>query len=606
MPRTKLTKQVQKFAERAAELEAKGYTLINPPSMWSGGTLNTAENAYQNAMESLGCGCKSSGCGSEIDPNLMRYVGSKDSIQKVPETGADGKQLGTPNLGYVRYGLSDRLPLHIFRVTHAQPYTATALSFNTDLVSGKGVELLYETAVFTNGKVEIIKMPYEYAGCWLEGRIQELRQKIEERDAAQAEQQPASLLPVDSGYLRAIGKTPDKAEYRTAPPPPAPAPSASVDHQVLGTLDYQLSRLFDDYDAWIDTQSALEKFQEETKLDKLYQACMVDDQHLDMFTIIATLEQGRRGSWEPKICRLEHKPMVCVRLEEKAEDCKSHYIYYSEKFMYDTGEVKGVVMSSKDLVSFPLLQTDTMESELSAYIAQNQKTAVASRQLHWAVIGQQPSGFTAYYAQPTWWSIFSSLVFQYVSTLMYDKAAARQNATMWGKLIYINNNYLQQYFADAGATTTEQKKALRDELVSGLNDFLRERKNNGKTCTLDSFIAPGTNTVIKSIEIIDVPQPSSGSTNKEDMEELANLVFWAFKIHTSMIASFGKNPSSGGTQQRELFLLKQIMMSNRQRRFKEIINSVFHFNKWDKHLKCDIGREVLSTLDASKTGIVEE
>lgn len=611
MANTRLKKAVQKMAARATELESQGYVLCNPPTIMYDGVPPTTADTFIHATESLSCGCGDTNSGGEIDPNLMRYLGSKDSVVKVPDEGADGKPLGTPKLGYVRYGKSDRLPLHIYRVTQAQPYTATALRFNTDLVSGKGVELIYETAVFQNGEVKLITMPYEHAGLWIEGKIAALRQEIDEREDEPAEPVEEAAHKVVDGYLRSIGAVPstkeamsEPVEYRTAAPPPPPKPSASVDHAMLGTPDYQLKRMYDEYDAWIDTQAELDKFVEGTKLDKIYQECMADDQRLDIFTLVATLEQGRRGQWDPKICKLEYKPMTCVRLEEMAEDCKIHYIYYSDKFMYDSGE-KTPVIASKDLVAFPLLRPDTMEQELHAYVDAHQKTAVAQRQLHWAVTGQYPCGFSRYYPQPAWWSIFSSLVFQYVSTMMYDKAVARQNATMWGKLIYINHNYLQQYFADAGANTLEEKKARRDELVEKINGFLRERKNNGKTCTLDSFIAPGTNTVIRSIEIVDVPQPTS-STSKEDMEELANLIFWAFSIHTSMIASFGKNPSSGGTQQRELFLLKQVMMSSRQRRFTDILNSVFRFNKWDKHLKCRIGREVLSTLDASKTGIVEQ
>lgn len=613
--------KVKKAAERSRELLDKGYTLLNPPETMYDGKLEDINTMYEKAAKACGCGAESDAMGgAEIDPKLMYYLGRRDARQGVPEVGADGKPLGTPKLGYIRYGKSDRLPLHIYRATQAQPYSATALRFNTDLVTGKGVQLVYEAVEYKNGKVEVVTMPYEHAGMWLEGKIGELKTLSPDPSPVEGEGSgywdkmgwpdgKASETGAD-GYLRSKGLGPDgnasgtvveKVEYRVAAPPPSPKPSEGVKHEELGTVDYQLKRLYEDYDAWVDTMKELEEFRKNTALDKIYQECMADDQRLDIFCMVATLSQGRRGSWDAKVQKLEYKPMTCVRLEEMDDNMRINYVYYSDRWMYDSNEV----WRPRDLVAFPLLKADDMENELRAYVEANQKTKVSERQLHFAVTGQYPCGFSRYYPQPAWWSIFSSLVFQYVSTMMYDKAIAKQNATMWGKLIYINNNYLQQYFADAGATTTEQKKELRDKLVQSINDFLKRRQNNGKTCTLDSFIAPGTNTVIKSIEIVDVPQPSS-STQKEDLEELANLIFWAFGIHTSMIASFGKNPLNGGTAQREMFLLKQVMMSPRQRRFTDIVERVFRFNGWDKHLKCRIGREVLSTLDNSKTGIVEE
>lgn len=534
------------------------------------------------------------------DPNYMQHLGNRDGVVAVPDKDVNGKPLGTPGKGYIRYGADDRLPLHIYRSAVSQPYTASAMRFLKDIAYGKGILFLYKTCEFNNGKVHEIKIPYECAGEWLIGKIAALREELDKENEAKEKRGESEGLVRPLSIPRS--QNADIQEYRTKAEPEI-KPSESIDYSVIGTKSWMLKQFQEDYAAWVDTMDLLERIKENSDLNEVYAQVVCDDQHLDMFTLLISLEQGRKGLWDPKITRIQALKHTAVRLEQMDDSCNINYIYYSDALLYTTREL----YRPNNIVAYPLLKNSTMIPDLKNIIKEGQKLSVSERNLHYAIMGRYPCGFTTYYEQPAWWSIFISLCYQYVSTMIFDKAVARQNATMWGKLIYINNDYLQRYYNDAGATKKEEKQALRALLVESINRFLRERKNNGKTCTLDSFIAPGTNTVMKSIEIVDVPQPKSSASgvSKEDLEECANLIFWACGIHSSLVATFGKNPSSGGTQQRELYALKQVMMSSRQMRFCFILNNIFKFNKMDKHLAVEIGREVLSTLDRSKTGIVE-
>jgi hypothetical protein len=56
---------------------------------------------------------------------------------------------------------------------------------------------------------------------------------------------------------------------------------------------------------------------------------------------------------------------------------------------------------------------------------------------------------------------------------------------------------------------------------------------------------------------------------------------------------------------RERYLLKQINMSTLQTLVMQTLNVVKYRNQWDSHLQWQIKKEVLTTLDNSKTGITE-
>lgn len=523
-------------------------------------------------------------------PSFMQYMSGRDCVVSTP------KELGTPGLGYIRYGIDDRLPLHIYRTIAKQPYTAAAMRFLKDIAYGKGVLLLYKTCEYANGSMKNLCMPYLTAGDWLVGKIASLREELKEGELKKGE---TSLVRGDTYTGWADAKIPEKKSYRVSAS--KPKPSDSVDYKDIGTKQWLLDKYQKEYAEYVNTRESLDRLFENSDLNEVYSQCVSDDQHLDMFTLLLSLEQGRKGVWDPQITKIQALKQTGVRLEEMDDLGHINNIYYSDMLLYSVRDI----YRHDNIVAYPLLRNDSMIQDLKRYISANQKTPVGDRQLHFAIMGRYPSGFSNYYEQPEWWSIYTSLLYQYVSTMIYDKAMAKKNSTMWGKLIYINNNYLQQYYADNNATTPDQKKEKRAELISSINAFFRERENNGKTCTLDSFLAPGTNSVIKSIEIVDVPQPKSASASMEEIEECASLIFWAFGVHTSLAGTFGKNSSNGGTDKRETYALKQAMMSPRQGRFCAILNKIFKFNGWDTHLTAEIGREVLSTLDRSKTGIVE-
>ena len=89
------------------------------------------------------------------------------------------------------------------------------------------------------------------------------------------------------------------------------------------------------------------------------------------------------------------------------------------------------------------------------------------------------------------------------------------------------------------------------------------------------------------------------------MQEISSIIFFSWAVDARLIGnSPGDVSSSGGTDLRERYLLKQIQMSSTQQLLLRPYYVVRDINDWDpSHLRFRIKREVLTTLDNSKTGI---
>ena len=67
----------------------------------------------------------------------------------------------------------------------------------------------------------------------------------------------------------------------------------------------------------------------------------------------------------------------------------------------------------------------------------------------------------------------------------------------------------------------------------------------------------------------------------------------------------GNVSTGGGTDLRERLLIKQILKSTEQKIILYPYEVASRFNEWDDHLIWQIQREVVTTLDNSKTGITK-
>jgi hypothetical protein len=211
-----------------------------------------------------------------------------------------------------------------------------------------------------------------------------------------------------------------------------------------------------------------------------------------------------------------------------------------------------------------------------------------------------------YYPVPAWYSIFSGDVYTYASLLISDRKKRRDNANVIGRILYVNDDYIQRMYIQRKLDTPEQRrKFFNEEIVAPINNFLKNRDNMGEPMLAYTF-KDSDGKVYKSWEIVEVVDndKSVAEANKEELAEISSIILFAWGVDSQLIGNTpGTTTRSGGTDLRERYLLKQVNTALMQRLVLNTMDVISTRNRWDPHLTWTIQREVLTTLDNSKTGI---
>ena len=549
--------------------------------------------ASQEDMRSALVGASSEFPGGK---SAHRSFGMFDSKQSSPSL-VEG--VGTPGYGYIPWGPNNDLPNQIYSLVADQPYTAAAIKFLIDLTVGRGPKLMYKWARYAGGTVTEELIPYEHAGVLLRNRLSEIKlqlakQKNNEEESVKEEEGSQESSKGTIGWSEAVLMT----EAVDSCPKDEKHPEDEP-----GTLEYEIRMLENDYKEWERVMPEHKRFTSENNLTLHFLECMTDYMHMDIYFPRIGFEIGTSGSWNPKIRVVDRVPDVCARQEQMDERLRVNYVYYSEKWRQDaTAE-----LSARDIVAYPAVQNKFMLNGWKSIVKKHQRSRLKDRPIWVACPIKYPSMQNPYYPRPAWWSIFPSMVYEYARTLIIDKAIARNNATMWSKIIFIDQEYLSRIFDIRGADTPEEQQKVRNEIYDRVNRLLQRKENNGKTLLMDKYVGPNGKDVQYSIEIVDVPQPSSGAETKDELEEISSIIFFAFGVHPALIgATPGKSGSTGGTFQRELMLIKQNLLDPARSLYLKFLQNIYDFNGWDSdHAVWKVSDLVLTTLDRSKTGTEE-
>lgn len=527
-----------------------------------------------------------------------RSFGMFDSKQSNPSP-VEG--VGTPGFGYIPWGPNNDLPNQICSLAADQPYTSSAIKFLIDLTVGRGPKLMYKWARYAGGTVTEELIPYEHAGVLLRNRLRELKQQLAESKKAEEQKEESGG---DATGQNTQGTTIGWSEaiMLTEGEQPCPMGEEHPENEP-GTLEYEIKQLENDYKEWEMVLPEHKRFISENNLTLHFLECMTDYMHMDIYFPRIGFEIGTSGSWDPKIRVVDKVPAVCARLEQMDDRLRVNYVYYSEKWRQDaTAE-----LNTRDIVAYPAVQNKFMLNGWKNVVKKHQRTRLKDRPIWVACPIKYPSMQNPYYPRPAWWSIFPSMVYEYARTLIVDKAIARNNATMWSKIIFIDQEYLSRIFDMQGAETPEEQEKIRNDIYHRVNTLLQRKENNGKTLLMDKYLGPDGKTVQYSIDIVDVPQPSSGAETKDELEEISSIIFFAFGVHPALIgATPGKSGSTGGTFQRELMLIKQNLLDPARSLYLKFLQNIYAFNGWDSdHAVWKVSDLVLTTLDRSKTGTEE-
>ena len=163
-----------------------------------------------------------------------------------------------------------------------------------------------------------------------------------------------------------------------------------------------------------------------------------------------------------------------------------------------------------------------------------------------------------------------------------------------------------QMYNQMSLDTDEKKRKFRDELFSEINTFLKDKDNMGKPLVSFKF-RDGNGNTTNAWEIVEIESnsKSTAEANQKELQEISSIIFFAMSLDSRLVGNTpGDASSHGGTDLRERFLLKQIQMSPTQQLILYPLQVISAHNEWDrKHLRWSIKREVMTTLDNSKTGV---
>ena len=538
--------------------------------------VNDAANAgAQDMAIGMGCGSWSNGPLSKV---AWSFDGRTDTIEHVCDK--DGKPLGD---GYVKWGAGDNIPSVIPPLAMSSPYTAAPLRYIADLTTGLGVRYMYR---MPDGEM----VEFKYAGELLQQKIDELEAK--------------EKTPIDEAeeLLGNIGLEPKRQENK------------ALKRTKEALEDWERTWYgYDDKDVMGDMEHVpgAKEFLDNNNLDLLLSQCEQDDVMLDIYFPTVGLQRGRRGGWKPKAVKVSMLPAHSTRLGVMNEYRHIDWAYFSDSLRTKGAAGTQTVTNAAQDRSFkmyPAAMPQNLLSDLRYIVDSNQRTRIKDRPT-WVVCPTfYPSLNKPYYPQPAWWSVFTSKAFDFSATILYDKYKARENNTTWGRIIYISLDYLSMCFSDLGIDgDPDAKQKFIDDLEDSMEQFLQQRENNGKMMRQFMWQGQGDKT-FKNVEIVDVKETTNDAVKagKEELELSTNPIFLALQIDPRLVGVPMVAASNGGTALREMTLLKQQQLNPKQRLFLNWINTaVCRFNEWSEKGSFQIVQQTLSTLDRSKTGVVE-
>lgn len=219
-----------------------------------------------------------------------------------------------------------------------------------------------------------------------------------------------------------------------------------------------------------------------------------------------------------------------------------------------------------------------------------------------------PSPGKPYYSIPEWYSIFRSGWYDHSVMVPELKKAILKNQLGVKFIIYVSQEYFDNICKMEGIDKND-RKAYQERVEKekkAFNDFLSGEKNANKAIlAMKQRIATASGTMeSKWIEIVPIDNKLQGGEYIDDTESTANIICYAMGVHSSLIgATPGKSSSTlGGTQARELYLMKQACMKPIVDRIMRPLRFIKQFNKWDKDIYINVPEYIFTTLDQNKSG----
>lgn len=553
------TPEVAAFMETVKSLQDAGYVAL-PLTEALGEAYNPNDPSWNGIINSH----FTAGCCDPHSPNsdMGRAVMSNgyECVQK-DSNGVDHS--------FISWGADNSTPNHISLWSRMLPYTATSLKHLSELAMGCVVKPKYRFFTTAGGTVNAETIDYDAAGDLLRKRQRDL---IKEKDLVKDNEELTKML------------------------------------------DNEIEQLRKDLDTWEKTNGELRKFMSDNNLPLFYLRSMQEMSRLGVTIPQLVLDkqgdQEASAKWTPRVVGIEHHPVVSYRLKKRDEQGRIRHVEMSNFWLSDR-----LIDDYKiSIATLPALDEQRPSKDFEERIIDwkiNHRSATPDeRPARWVMPCIYPSD-SNYYPYLAWWSIFEGDLYPYLATIISDRVTRKRNSNSMGRIVYIHTDYLNSINVEKDAKKKLAKaEELRDEIFRRTTRFLNDKSKNGSTM-LSHIFTDSRGNMAKAIEIVDVPYTSKSQTeaDKTELAEAASIVFFAMGVHPELIGSIpGSAASKGGTYMREMLLIDEVTSAAV---LQQLVNRMFEtiqdINKWDpNHLVWETPQKTLTTLDASKSGVVEE
>ena len=553
---------LQQLQNRSEELKDAGYVAVRPDAftpLKNGGGKVFSWNDYVHGMLLTTAGMSASG--GDASGSAARQQVSTIFASSGGENLGKPKGVGTEGLGFMEWGMANRLPNLIWMLSRMSPFTAAGVDYIKKILVGRGPAAKYHYTQYVGGNITEKYIPYESAGVLLRGQIADLKAKEEESEEMKSLKEALHKWEETNAQLR----------------------------------------------DFIENNDLMQTFLDLAGDMALMSQCFVELQ-LNQRSLDENGKAVPTAQWTPKVIGLKHRSIFTTRLERMDENYRINYAYVSNQWLDPTQYVGVQKEEDRKIAAIPYLPTTSAVKDLQRKIREARQKNVSRKKRPTRFI-MSPRDFGGpYYADALWHSIFAGSIFEYAFTIVDDRLTRKRNSNIIGRVIYIHQDYISRLYQQQGEKKKKTQGEIQNEIFTSINTWLSNPDNAGQALISSAFTG-SDGKEHKAWEIVEIETKANDQANadKTELQEISSIIFFAMGLDAKLIGNTpGDTASSGGTDLRERFLVKQIQFAPLQQLMIRPLEVLSRFNDWDEHLVWQIDREVLTTLDNSKTGVAKQ
>ena len=558
---------LQQLQQRSEELKDAGYVAVRPDAftpLKNGGGKVFSWNDYVHSMLLTTAGMSASG--GDASGSAARQQVSTIFASSGGENLGKPKGVGTEGLGFMEWGMANRLPNLIWLLSRMSPFTAAGVDYIKKILVGRGPAAKYHYTQYVGGNITEKYIPYESAGVLLRGQIADLKAK--EEAAAEAKRQNEQQ------------------------------------NQNWQSQQEETNAQLRDF---LENNDLMQTFLDLAGDMALMSQCFVELQ-LNQRSLDENGKAVPTAQWTPKVIGLKHRSIFTTRLERMDENYRINYAYVSNQWLDPTQYVGVQKEEDRKIAAIPYLPTTSAVKDLQRKIREARQKNVSRKKRPTRFI-MSPRDFGGpYYADALWHSIFAGSIFEYAFTIVDDRLTRKRNSNIIGRVIYIHQDYISRLYQQQGEKKKKTQGEIQNEIFTSINTWLANPDNAGQALISSAFTG-SDGKEHKAWEIVEIETKANDQANadKTELQEISSIIFFAMGLDAKLIGNTpGDTASSGGTDLRERFLVKQIQFAPLQQLMIRPLEVLSRFNDFDEHLVWQIDREVLTTLDNSKTGVAKQ